>query len=112
MHTQPYRTLTDYDTTAARCLRLIERHAPRLMRVGGGSIAGEGAYRGNPQGPKLISTLEQRQQVTQLIQQGSLTASEIAARVGVYNQLVHRMAKRAGVRLPDGRAVSRMQPCG
>lgn len=112
MHTPTcHRTLFDYESAGARMLRLIEIHAPRLMRIGGGALSGEGYFRGNTKRPKLVSSIDQRKEVAGLIQEGRLTASEIAVKVGVYNQLVHRMAKRAGVKLPDGRAVNRMQPC-
>jgi hypothetical protein len=108
--TQPVRTLLDHDTVAYRCLRLIERYAPLYMKIGGGAITGEGFAKDGSRRPKNISTMEQRTQVAELIKRGDLTPTEIARKVGVYSQLVHRMARRMGVRLPDGRDVNRMQP--
>lgn len=99
-----------YDTVAYRCLRMIEIHAPRLMRIGGGPISAEVTYKDGVRAPKNVSTLEQRAQVAELIKRGDLTPTEIARKVGVYSQLVHRMSRRMGVRLPDGRDVKRMQP--
>lgn len=108
--TQPVRTIFDHDTAAYRCLRLIERHAPRFMRIGGGALPQETYTRDGMKRPMRISTVEQREQVKELIQRADMTPTEIARKVGVYSQLVHRMARRMKVKLPDGRDVNRMQP--
>lgn len=42
MHYTPhYANLTDEGSPFARCLAMIERHAPRLMVVGGGALIQE-----------------------------------------------------------------------
>jgi DNA invertase Pin-like site-specific DNA recombinase len=74
------------DRTVRNCLALIERHAPRLMREGGGAI--EGTY----------STPEYRAAVVRRRVEGVRTAV-VAAEFGVDEWTVKRWCREAGVKL-------------
>jgi DNA-binding NarL/FixJ family response regulator len=91
--------LLDADTTASRCLDLIARHAPRLMRIGGGSLPQEKP----PCTDEHRMTPERIQAALALVGQG-LSATQIAERVGSTQSAVRKAMVRRGIKLRDGRA--------
>jgi DNA-binding NarL/FixJ family response regulator len=75
------------DTTAQRCLELIARHAPRLMKAGGGALSGDG---------RSFLTATHRRQIVALRRAGWKT-NDIAARMKVSAPTVSRICYAAGL---------------
>lgn len=88
---------TNDETTAARCLGLIERNAAKFMRSGGGF----GLSRGRAQAPAI--TMEQRNQMLALARDGKMCVTDIARQVGVSQSAAFRIVEQAGIKTPDGR---------
>jgi DNA-directed RNA polymerase specialized sigma24 family protein len=80
--------LFDSDTTAQRCLDLIARHAPRLMRCGGGGLSTDGAM--------IKLTPERRRTIVALRRSGWRTR-DIAKRVVCAQPTVSRVCREAGL---------------
>lgn len=86
---QTYRTIADCPSeTAGRCLELVRRHAPRLMRCGGGALRASLA-------PYAKVTEEVRAEVLRLRTEG-MSYDDIAAKVGMAYTTVHRICMKAG----------------
>lgn len=68
-----YRNLDDGESSIQRCLRLIETHAPRFMKIGGGYLRQERER-------KTIGA-EAKRRIVELRLQG-MSVSEIARTVG------------------------------
>lgn len=90
------------ESTASRCLDLIARCAPRMMKVGGGALCAEVGERGIKRGPASMSD-EQRAKALVMGREGNLTATEIAHVLGSTQSAICNHLKRHGVRAPDGR---------
>lgn len=87
------------ETTAARCLSLVERHAPRLMRAGGGTLQQEQHHRSHA--PRMSA--EVREKALEMILAGKLGGTEIASVLGVVSRQIFKLAAKHAVRLPDKR---------
>lgn len=83
--------LDDNESIASRCLALIERHAPYMMKVGGGSLS-VGDTQLNRK-PKVNTPREKVLAIYRLIREGKLTTQQIAQTVGVSYSVVHRRLK-------------------
>jgi DNA invertase Pin-like site-specific DNA recombinase len=83
--------LSDSDTTAQRCLDLIARHGPRLMREGGGALKREVLNSGRP-----ISE-ETRQQIVVLRREG-LSGNACAKLLRVSLVTVWKVSRAAGIK--------------
>lgn len=88
--------IIDGDETARRCLDLIARHGPRLMREGGGigGLSREIAARAVDAG--VVA------RVTRMRRLG-LSFDEIAAETGHHRSTVARVCREAGLRGPRAR---------
>jgi transposase-like protein len=94
------RPLFADDSTASRCLGLIERHAARMMRTGGGGIAREAAS----QIHTYRITADKKARALELSTTGLYSATEIAAMVGSTQSTISKFLRKAGASLRDGRA--------
>lgn len=102
-------TLAD-DSTASRILSLIERHAPRLMRAGGGALSQECG--GKPMAEKDHGNMrlrrsiaaERRQRIVELARSGCVSRKEIQFATGAAQSVVHKTLKAAGVDIRDARS--------
>ena len=90
--------MTD-NTTAARCLSLVERHAARLMREGGGNLQQEQHHRSHA--PRMSA--EVRERALEMILECKLGGTEIAAVLQVLPRQIFKLAAKHAVRLPDKR---------
>ena len=96
---------TFYDESpATRIMRLVERHCPRLMREGGGSLRREcetsiRVYRNNW---KRV-TKEERALILALGREGMPRKQICAEAKGVSQTSVYRILESAGVTVWDGR---------
>lgn len=66
------------------CLRLIERHAPVLMRAGAGKLEKDRA-------PRQWISPEQRERVVTLKREGKLTLTEIARQVNLSPAMAYKI---------------------
>lgn len=89
----------DGGTTAGRCLALIERHAPALIRIGG-SVGGLSEEK--PRSGKRLSDAERERIVATAGLGGNL--KQICVATGWSWGTVNRVLRAAGVTCPDGRA--------
>lgn len=92
--------LDSQSDTAARCLSLIERHAPGLMIAGGGSLSqqeSEGSGREIP--------WQKRRKIIRLRKRTNKQSGEIAAEIGCSQISVQKICRAAGV--PFVRGVAR-----
>jgi len=87
------------NTTAGRCLSLIERHAARLMRAGGGTLQQEQHHRSHA--PRMSAEIRER--ALEMILEGKLGGTEIAAVLQVLPRQIFKLAAKHAVRLPDKR---------
>lgn len=89
----------DRDSIAERCLALIEKHAPRFMRCGGGSLPRD------QQRMQKENRLrpEQKARIIELGRAGLLTGTEIAREVGATQSSTHKLLRKHGLTVPDGR---------
>jgi hypothetical protein len=87
------------ETTAARCLSLVERHAARLMREGGGTLQQEQHHRSHA--PRMSA--EVRERALEMILGGKLGGTEIAAVLQVVPRQIFKLAAKHAVKLPDKR---------
>ena len=85
-------TLQD-ESSAARCLSLIERHATRMIKMGGGRLATEYPNMQHP------LTDDGRAQIIALAATAE-TVSEIAAGTGWSGATVRKVLNRAGLPTP------------
>ena len=88
------------DSPAARMLDLIARHAPRLMRCGGGSLPREQmdhVTRARTS-PELVAC------IVALGREGRLNVTQIAREVSSTQSVAFKILARHGLRAPDGRA--------
>lgn len=83
------------ESAVSRMLKLIERHAPRLMREGGGALRGEAVA------PRKL-TEDQRAKIMGLGRAGKMTALEIAHAVGCRQAAAWQALHRAGITVPLG----------
>jgi DNA invertase Pin-like site-specific DNA recombinase len=88
--TQYYQQL-ETESTASRCLALIERHAARFMRIGGGSLSCSDTQVARK--PKVDTPREKVTAIYALIAEGKLSTMQIARTVGVSYSVVHRRLK-------------------
>jgi hypothetical protein len=88
----------DRDSIAERCLALIEKHAPRMMLIGGGPLE-------QSQATRIYHRLtpEKRAEVIELCRDGKLTGTQIARETGSTQSAVFKIALKHGFKLPDGR---------
>ncbi len=84
-------TLYDSDSTEMRCMRLIERHAPRLMREGGGALSRE-----VDGGERKVVTWRARSRILTLRRDG-YSPTEIGEAVGFSEMTIYRVCHKAGV---------------
>lgn len=87
------------NTTAGRCLSLVERHAARLMREGGGTLPREQVHREHA--PRMSAEI--REKAIEMIIEGKLGGTEIATALGVLPRQIFKLAAKHAVRLPDNR---------
>jgi transposase-like protein len=80
-----------------RCLRMIELHAPRLMRVAGGPLAQEEA---NPR--TAIPAEVKRAAIAAYLDQGRPSHASIAKQFGLGESTVGQMLRAAGIRTGPG----------
>jgi hypothetical protein len=83
-----YRDYGSDGSTAARCLSLIARHAPRLMREGGGAVHAEQLRPSQRRMGRALATAKRRE-IMALHRQGK-PRHVIAAEVGVSRSTVTR----------------------
>jgi hypothetical protein len=86
---------TNYDThdsTFANCLGLIERHANRFLRIGGGN----GAHKEQLHIRRKVSDAE-KSRILELGRAGLLRPIDIASAVGCSDTTVWRLLKAAGI---------------
>lgn len=93
--------LEDNESPASRMLRMIENHAPRLMRTGGGAICGSDYIITRKPGKPI--TPKQRARIIKLAQTGQHYQTSIARIVGVSQSSVWHLLKRVGIKVPDAR---------
>lgn len=93
--------LDDNESPVSRMIRMIEVHAPRLMRTGGGSICG--SDRQITRKPSAPITPRQRARIIKLAQTGQHHQTAIARIVGVSQSSVWHLLKRVGIKVPDAR---------
>lgn len=98
MISQLYDTTSD---TAARCLSLIERHAAKMARVGGGALNRETRF-------SAPVTIEQQREILALRRSG-LVYSEISARTGYSEPTISKFCRGAGMPLKRPRRMSPAQ---
>lgn len=94
--------LSDYESTAQRCLDLIARHAPRLMREGGGALSKEPCERIKA----VRMSEEQKQAALSLMRTGLYSGTVIARKLGLTQSAVCKLAERSKIKLPDGRTLA------
>lgn len=75
-------------TTASRCLALIARHAPRLMREGGGAVHGEQLRPSSRRMGRALAR-SKRREIVALARRG-LKRWKIASELGVSRSTVTR----------------------
>jgi transposase len=83
------------------CIGLIERHAARMMRVGGGSVCGEDYQINRRRGKRM--TAKQKARVVDLAKTGQYYQTAIARVVGVTQSSVWHLLHRLGLKCPDAR---------
>lgn len=88
------------DSTAARCLGIIERNAAKFMRIGGGSLSGSNR---KPASAAIPVSADAKARILELAGGGVLCVTAIARRVGVSQSAAFKIVERAGMRTPDGR---------
>lgn len=88
------------DSLSVQMLSLIERHAPRLMKAGGGALSREQSQITHR--PKM--TGEQKDTVLRLARTGRYNGTEIAGMVGTTQSAVCKFLQKQGVEVRDGRA--------
>ena len=87
------------DTTAGRCLSLVERHAARLMREGGGTLSREQMHRSHA--PRMSAEI--REKALEMILANKVGGTDIAKVLGVVPRQIFKLAAKHAVRLPDNR---------
>lgn len=87
------------NTTASRCLSLVERHAARLMREGGGTLPREQVHRSHA--PRMSAEI--REKALEMILAGKLGGTDIAKVLGVVPRQIFKLAAKHAVKLPDNR---------
>jgi hypothetical protein len=87
------------ETTAGRCLSLVERHAARLMREGGGTLQQEQHHRSHA--PRMSAEIRNR--ALEMILEGKLGGTEIARILEVVPRQIFKLAEKHAVKLPDNR---------
>lgn len=92
--------LNHEESPAMVMLSIIERCAPMFLRMGGGGITQEPRER-------RMMTPEQKAKALELAKAGQLTGTQIAQQIGSTQASVFKLAKKAGISLPDGREVAR-----
>ena len=86
-----YHNLDDNESAASRCLALIERYAPLLMKIGGGSLSCSDSQVARK--PMVDTPREKVAAIYALIKEGKLSTMQIARTVGVSYSVVHRRLK-------------------
>lgn len=86
-------------TTARRCLDLIAKHAPRLMKLGGAAL---GTHRECPNSNKRLTPAD-RERIVAVAAKGG-TIKSICDETGWAHATVFRCLRMAGVARPDKRA--------
>ena len=87
------------NTTASRCLSLVERHAARLMREGGGTLPREQMHRSHA--PRMSAEIRDR--ALEMILANKLEGTDIAKVLGVVPRQIFKLAAKHAVKLPDNR---------
>jgi len=105
MHTAGYHyeyNLDDNESPIRRMINLIETHAPRLMKTGGGLGVVSEQKRTKP---ARATTPEERRMVLSMAKTGLYNKSEIARTVGLSQSATWHILENAGLRLrtKDGR---------
>lgn len=93
------------DSTASRMLDLVYRHAPRLIRCGGGALSREEirSLDANKGGPRISA--ETRAKILAVAREGKLSATAIARQCGTTQSTVRSLLIREDVPIVvDGRA--------
>lgn len=93
-------TLYEEDSFEHRMLEMVARHAPRLIRAGGGPLAREAAPRATH--PHKM-TVVKRERAMELARTGKYTGTQIAEMIGATQSAVFKHMRRCGITLPDGR---------
>jgi DNA invertase Pin-like site-specific DNA recombinase len=83
--------LEDNESAASRCLALIERYAPLMMKIGGGSLSCSDTQVARK--PMVRTPREKVTAIYALIAEGKLSTVQIARQVGVSYSVVHRRLK-------------------
>lgn len=96
-----YRNLDDGESSIQRCMRLIETHAPRFMKIGGGSISGQDGQIMRKKPRK--TTPEERAQILEMARSGKYHQCAIARAVGVSQSSVWHILRRYNLTCPDAR---------
>lgn len=94
------RSLFADDSTASRCLGIIERHGARMMRTGGGPLPREDVPAPGYRDPVTESL---RAQIEKLGESGECSVKDISRIVGRGTSTVASVLNRAGVKARDGR---------
>ena len=90
------QTLDAPENTMARMIKLIERHAPRFMRCGGGAVGGNGMEKERIR--KVRITDRQRVDILALARTGEYSPLQIERLVDVPAYAVARLCRKHGVR--------------
>ena len=93
--------LDDNESPVSRMIRMIEVHAPRLMRTGGGAICGSDYQITRKRGVRI--TDEKRAKIVELARTGQHHQCRIARIVGVSQSSVWHLLHRLGIKVPDAR---------
>lgn len=100
---QTYQTL-DRESAAYNCLRLIERCAPKFLKMGGGGVAQEQlrAHKQNRTPPEV------KAKVIQIARTGKYDSAMVGQMAGVTQSVAWKIIRKAGVEIPDGRTLRRI----
>lgn len=92
--------LDDNESPVSRMIRMIEVHAPRLMRIGSWSLGSDDSQVGRKS--PVRSTPDQRKQILAMAKTGA-RRSDIARVCGVSMSTVYNLLNRRGIACTDAR---------
>lgn len=115
----PFVSTFEDESAATRIMRLIERHAPRLMKQGGGALVRDYDNCTRSDGATIVRerskwrrlTPEQREHILALGRNGAPRV-QIVEETGICASTIYRILAEEGIKIVDGRSANNRRRAG